>query len=217
MNYLKQLPMSIGVLALGSGSLYAAQNPGFDIVNKYKNPIFVTLKNGNDILLDKAEIAVAVGDTEGKLKEWSEVSKSYIKAQFQGLQIGSVKIDIAAPTTLTIYRSASDKDPIVHTFTKNKNIYVTFDGKLRPQTGRLGGWLGYTRKGYTLDNNVKAEDIKGSTSTEAEEKKAATTELKDPATESKSSYTRQEWIDWYVSGGYTPDQYEKWLVGVKAE
>ena len=195
MNYMNKLFMSVLLLA-GAVKSISAADPGFDILNKSTAPIYITLTNGAK-KFDKVLIPV-----------WEK-----------GKDIaGAINIDISKKhTSLSIYKSLSDQKPIVHTFTPNKTIYLTYDGKLRPQTGPWLGLLGVTEKGYPLKNNVKSADIIATKETEAIEEKEqkAAGPLKDPATEPKSKYTKQEWIDWYEESGYTPEQYTPWLKGAK--
>lgn len=134
-------------LGLSAISFAAApDNPPFDLLNKSKNVVYITVINGANKVLEKVAIPVIGSSDNGKNIP------------------GSVQIDISKPTELRIYPAQNDAKYYAALFNPGKTIYLTFDADdksvyLRPQTGTLMGFSGSTRKGYSLKNNVSENDV----------------------------------------------------------
>lgn len=183
MNYTIRALVHIGLLTGITGIAFAA-DPGFDILNKSKSSIWVTLKNGDDTVLENIEIPVQDTARAKELaKTWIKIENPFVK----NMAAGSATITISEPTTLTIYTkdpaeaesAQASTTPNTYTFTKNKTIYVTYDGVagvkgLRPQTGLFKGWIGYTEKKYDQSKQIKETDIKLQKDAQADSKKAGT-------------------------------------------
>lgn len=102
---------------------------------------------------------------------WVSVSSGGTPGEIKMVAAGSPKsptalelpVDISLPTVISIWtseptgREADQK----YSVPLNKTIYVTWDGKLRKQTGEAWGALGKTTLGgYSFTNNVTDADIR---------------------------------------------------------
>lgn len=96
-----------------------------------------------------------------------EVGPEGVPGQKATIEAGSVEkpttldlpVDISKKTVIKIWTGAAGDRPADKTFivnTPGKTIYVTYDGKIRPQTGKF---LFTTTGGYALNKNVSDADI----------------------------------------------------------
>ena len=156
MNYiLKNTVMILTVLFISSPSLATVQysmnegknttNIGFSLHNKGSHAIYIDVRNEKG--LEKA------GNFLKNLVQ--KEADTVLKDRFL-----DKPIDISKDTTLIIYNK-DGKEIYKATFTKNKTIYINWDGsKLYPQRGPLKGLTKATDAGYSLRKNVIQSDIR---------------------------------------------------------
>jgi len=145
---------------------YDKSKNGFELENKLDRPVWISVINGSTVVFDGKQVT--------KLSAFS--SKDEVGAA----------IDIAKSTTLAIWSSKPqgstikqrsaivgkflaptfDQNPDhIVTFAKGKTLYINLvkmNGSVEivPQAPAFEGAVNKTGKGYSLDNNVTASEIK---------------------------------------------------------
>jgi len=131
------MKMKMFLLSIICGTL-AAQGVGFQLINKTKGSAYLTLRNGEESIINDAPV------------QKGSTTLPYF-------------IDTKKPTELEVsYLDGSGIETSrKYNFTLGKTIFVTLDGKgLRPQTGPMHGLKGRTESGFPKKNNVSRSDIK---------------------------------------------------------
>lgn len=158
-----KLLLSLGLLVgtLGMG-LYATPEeatagPGFDFINKTKNPVFLILINNDQNLFQCHEVKPAkIMPIFGKT-----MAANNFSATIDTSKKTILGIVINAKTRMEALAVQGGPNTIVYTFTPNKDIYVTFreNNQLTPQTGPSSGKKGITEAGYSLKNIITQSGI----------------------------------------------------------
>ncbi len=144
---------------------YDESGIGFELINKSKRPIWIIIRNGEDLYPLGGRRALKVD--------------AITPTKRAGVRL---KLDINKPTLMAVYYQDPGKVeykktglfgivgkphfvPIpnkLYAFIADKTLYLTWDeaNYARPQTGPLFGKLGKTDSNLSLKINVKKEDIK---------------------------------------------------------
>ncbi len=124
---------------------------GFELINKSNNPIWITLIQSGNKIIENRMVPGAGYLVYGRTAANININK-------KGYMLLIYKQDAAVN---------KDQESLVYSLEKNlsrdldKTIYVEWNGRdLSPQRGVLGGAVNATTSGYSLDANITAEDIK---------------------------------------------------------
>ncbi len=171
---MKKITLILFLLPCVASTMYA--QPTLEILDKNPNPVWVAIKNGNLYFTKNGWQEFSLDQDIVSKYEGVQVLKGVpqgVPHTYQGVDTKNrttIALWLKDPTSKKVYAIPTEGKPDslvpppdkYWTFTPEKDIFVTLDasGDIRPQTGVLMGLLGKSASGYSLQNNICANDIK---------------------------------------------------------
>ncbi len=165
-------------------SVLAYEGPGFEVVNKSPDDVWIALANAK--VSGKAKEIALLGKKVPSIIKAGKRIEVPANINWQGDTVlyvwpkdpGKVTIETGYKKDMLLYRDNHDYRqetpalkpyaPFMFGFDRKylaKTIYLTLEKdpqgniRIRPQTGKWKGFLGKTQSGYDLGDNIKKENI----------------------------------------------------------
>ena len=152
--------VSISIL-LGTGSLQPGEaQPTFELYNKSNDTIWVVLRTKGSIIKQNGlgYFISKPGEQTQLNLDRSQPLDLEICFQAPADEAAAFKRAMESKQALVLDVNCPD---ISYKLPAKKNLYLTFDSewRVRPQTGPLKGFLGKTKSGLKLSNNVSSSEV----------------------------------------------------------